>query len=150
MGIFDRIRCEYPVPDPDLTGAEFQTKNLGMPGMHAYRITSDGRLIRCAELTSDGKKPRVGTFLARDVDWPLTGRINMGTFRPELGPVEYVVRLSEGRVLWIKKKADLPPPTRRHLPKDVMRRLDSFVPGARPPRKARRTSLSRGATKNRR
>lgn len=90
-----------------LAGAEFQTKSLGMPGMHDYRITPDGWLIRCAELTADGKKPRAGTFLARDVDWPLTGRINMGTFRPELGSIEYVVLLSEGRVRWIKRAVEL-------------------------------------------
>lgn len=100
MGIFDRIVCEYPVPDPALTGAEFQTKSLGMPGMYAYRITADGRLVRCAD--SDGQ-PGDGAFLARDVDWPLTGRIDMGTFRPELGPVDYVVQLLEGRVLSIKR-----------------------------------------------
>jgi hypothetical protein len=106
VGIFDTVRCEYPVPDPELTGAEFQTKSLGMPGMYAYRITAEGRLIRCAEPgPEDGSG--AGALLARDVEWPLTGDISMGTFRPETGPIEYVVRLSEGRVVWIKREAEL-------------------------------------------
>lgn len=137
MGVFDTIRCEYPAPDPELTGVEFQTKSLGMPGMYAYRITADGRLIRCAELIANGKT-RGATFLARDVDWPLTGRIDMGTFRPEVGPIEYVVRLSEGRVLWIKRKADIPRPRRHGLPKDLKRHREERISGASPGRKAPR------------
>lgn len=45
MGMFDHIRCEYPLPDGlDATGIEFQTKafeNL----MERYTIMADGRLI---------------------------------------------------------------------------------------------------------
>lgn len=26
MGVFDSVRCEYPLPDPSHQGIEFQTK----------------------------------------------------------------------------------------------------------------------------
>ena len=46
MGMFDYIRCDYPLPDgkptpPDL----FQTKDFLVPYMEHYTITAEGRLI---------------------------------------------------------------------------------------------------------
>ncbi len=43
MGLFDYIKCEYPIDAPE--GVEWQTKFSDAPYMETYTITSDGRLI---------------------------------------------------------------------------------------------------------
>ena len=47
MGLFDSVRCEYPLPGTPpacAAGAEFQTKDLNCY-MLRYTITADGRLV---------------------------------------------------------------------------------------------------------
>lgn len=44
MGMFDRIKCEYSLPDPLVQDEIFQTKSLDCL-LDDYTITSDGRLI---------------------------------------------------------------------------------------------------------
>ncbi len=44
MGMFDYVKCEYPLPDPELQTEEFQTKDFDCV-MDAYIITSEGRLL---------------------------------------------------------------------------------------------------------
>ncbi len=45
MGMFDTIRCAYPLPDPADQGGEFRTKSLDCL-LDEYRITTDGLLLR--------------------------------------------------------------------------------------------------------
>ena len=45
MGLFDTVKCEYPLPDPAHQDLEFQTKDFECLLDH-YRITRDGRLVR--------------------------------------------------------------------------------------------------------
>ncbi len=44
MGMFDEIRCEYPLPDAAMQDATFQTKSFDRDMTH-YTITADGQLI---------------------------------------------------------------------------------------------------------
>ncbi len=46
MGLFDDLKCEYPLPgtNPEKADIQFQTKDLSCE-MRQYTITSDGRLV---------------------------------------------------------------------------------------------------------
>jgi hypothetical protein len=44
MGLFDKLKCLYPLPDPEVQDQWFQTKSLNKL-MDRYTITQDGRLI---------------------------------------------------------------------------------------------------------
>jgi hypothetical protein len=46
VSMFDTLKCEMPLPcDVDLSGAEFQTKDIDGGTMDNYTITADGQLI---------------------------------------------------------------------------------------------------------
>ena len=45
MGMFDYIKCEYPLPDGGPQDGEFQTKDTDAMYLECYRITKEGRLI---------------------------------------------------------------------------------------------------------
>lgn len=49
MGMFDYIRCEYPLPDEGANELEYQTKDTPDQFMEHYLITSDGRLLKTTE-----------------------------------------------------------------------------------------------------
>jgi hypothetical protein len=44
MGMFDDLKCEYPLPDPEVQDKWFQTKDFNCH-MDKYTITKEGRLI---------------------------------------------------------------------------------------------------------
>ncbi len=46
MTYFDRIVCDYPLPDPHDQDRAFFTRGFGGFGTERYAITRDGRLIR--------------------------------------------------------------------------------------------------------
>ena len=94
MGLFDTVRCEYPLPEARHQGLEFQTKDLEC-AMDHYTITREGRLIR---------HPGGWSPLDRDVEWPVHGDIRIYTSDKFQDPswIEYVVRLTHGRVEWIR------------------------------------------------
>jgi hypothetical protein len=45
MGLYDTVKCEYPLPEPLHQDLEFQTKDLECLMDH-YTITRDGGLVR--------------------------------------------------------------------------------------------------------
>ena len=45
VGLFDIIKCEYPLPDPEIQDVEFQTKTFNGGCMDQYTITKKGKLI---------------------------------------------------------------------------------------------------------
>ena len=111
MGLFDEIRCEYPLPESgyrELPGHTFQTKSLGS-GLDKYTITSDGTLIQSRRLGSEGEEKE---------EIPYHGDVYFyGSFavRDEPGRVwiEYKARFTEGRLsrIEIEDVHDLPPLT---------------------------------------
>jgi hypothetical protein len=106
VGLFDRIRCEFPLPDPSHQELEYQTKDLDCL-LEEYTITRDGRLVRYAG--GGPFEPGPG----RAVDWPIHGdlRIYDSIERPgrDREWVEYLVRFTDGRVQWVRRLAQREP-----------------------------------------
>jgi len=57
MGLFDTVKCKYPLPNPKHQDLEFQTKDLECL-LGEYTITADGRLLRHASGYGRGAGPR--------------------------------------------------------------------------------------------
>lgn len=58
MGMFDYVRCEYPLPGlDDPTKIQFQTKDTDEQYMMHYRITKDGLLMRLVGHIEDHSDP---------------------------------------------------------------------------------------------
>src|SRR5437879_13868381 len=99
MTDFDRIVCDYPLPDPRDQDREFLTRDFGGFGLDRYVITRDGRLIRQARADRRGLAP------VKDVEWPVHGDIRIfdeDAPTPD-GSAEYAVRFTLGRVAWIRR-----------------------------------------------
>ena len=47
MGLYDNVRCRYPLPDQEAQDFRFQTKSTPAPYLDDYEITEDGRRRRC-------------------------------------------------------------------------------------------------------
>lgn len=45
MGLFDYVRCNYPLPDAGANDAIYQTKDTEQQYLRVYTITEDGRLL---------------------------------------------------------------------------------------------------------
>jgi hypothetical protein len=102
MGLFDTVRCEYPLPESRHQDLEFQTKNLDCLLLR-YTIRRDGTLVRHAG------EDAFGIGLERDVEWPIHGDISIYTSDRSAVPswIEYVVRFTHGRVEWIRPLAEV-------------------------------------------
>lgn len=127
MGMYDELKCEYPLPDAEVQDHWFQTKSLDRL-LDRYSITGDGRLIlhklRC-ELVPEEEREYYGTpewdemrFVRLfgmlrsepmgDVDvvyhgdiifYTSTGSRKEGDFQW----YEYTARFTEGCLQWIKR-----------------------------------------------
>ena len=97
MGLFDTVRCEYPLPDARHQDLEFQTKDLEC-ALGSYTITRGGRLIR--------HPWRGGRGPDRDIEWPIHGDLRIYTSLRDTSEdsewVEYAVRFTHGCVEWIR------------------------------------------------
>jgi len=128
MGMFDELRCEFPLPDPIVQDEIFQTKDLERL-LDRYTITSDGRLILHQvryEEVPEKERPYYGTpewkrggliqFLGSlrpvpvgAVEIPFHGDIVFYTFlenRPEKEWFEYRARFTDGRLQWIRREEE--------------------------------------------
>lgn len=107
MGLYDAIRCDYPLPDPELQDAEFQTKDLGQT-LGRYRITADGRLCRSREVVDifdeGGRTPHSEEPGSME-NTHHHGDINFYTY---VGAqrVEYRARFTHGTIEWIRRTTD--------------------------------------------
>jgi hypothetical protein len=93
MGMFDWIRCEYPLPDPKHQQLDFQTKDLDCL-LDTYVISAAGRLIR--ESRRDDS--------TATVEYPFHGDFRFYDLDParDHGFIEYVARFTHGRLEWIR------------------------------------------------
>jgi hypothetical protein len=131
MGMFDYVKCEYPLPIPEMQGRTFQTKSIAdWPGMDTYTITTDGRLILHEvrwEPVPEEQRPYYGkpewkdgslfkfcgsmkTVPIGDKEIPLHGDVTFYDFR-ETGDsnselVDFVARFTNGRVESIRVATD--------------------------------------------
>lgn len=122
MGMFDEIKCKFPLPDlkPEeawLQTATFQTKSFD-PAMETYTITEEGRLI-LDKITWDiippeerENKDDIFPFLKptsqEDIDTGYHGDITFYTGDINNSPSHYIwhefkARFTEGTVTWIKR-----------------------------------------------
>jgi len=53
MGMFDHVRCEYPLPEPELQDELFQSKDTPVQGMVNYLVTREGELLELNPPKSD-------------------------------------------------------------------------------------------------
>jgi len=96
VGVFDTLKCEYPLPDPAHQDLGFQTKNLG-GFLDRYTILRDGRLIL-------HRRPEPGAELDRDIERPVHGDIRIYDYLDATKEfIEYRVRFTQGRVEWIRR-----------------------------------------------
>lgn len=97
VGMFDTIRCEYPLPNPEYQKLEFQSKDLDCL-LDTYIITAAGRLVR---------EPRSGGAVG-PVEVPHHGDIRFYDVVPDDDKrfVEYVARFTYGRLDWIRALDD--------------------------------------------
>lgn len=101
MSLYDTLRCDYPLPDPEFQQAEFQTKDLGCALEH-YHIDRIGRLwvthvkprfVRDDEPAGPAPEPE---------DTRYHGDIRFyASTTPEW--VEYQARFTHGVVEWIRR-----------------------------------------------
>ena len=126
MGLYDELKCEYPLPDSAMQDEVFQTKSFDRE-LTCYTITADGRLIHHTvrwesvpeeERTYYGKpeweKPfyrMIGclkTVPTGDVEVPYHGDVYFHTCRGEPQTesfewFEYQARFTDGKLQWIKR-----------------------------------------------
>lgn len=110
MGLYDAIRCGYALPDPELQGAEFQTKDLGQT-LSRYRITADRRLCRSREVIDifdEGHRVPRREEPGSMENTHYHGDINFYTYVGE-ERVEYRARLTHGVIGWIRRITDESP-----------------------------------------
>ena len=81
MGMFDYLRCRYPLPNPDHQDLEFQTKSFPGPALEQFEITPDGRLL-------------IQTW--NEMNY--TGEISFHDFTPNKEWVEYCAVFLHGRL----------------------------------------------------
>lgn len=109
MSLFDSIRCDYPLPDPRIQDAEFQTKDL-WNSLSRYTITRAGRLVRrrlgvdpIAE--KDGAGQAIDNRLGEDVGYH--GDILIQAMLSGSRTVQYAVRFTHGTVKWIRPSREM-------------------------------------------
>jgi hypothetical protein len=76
MGMFDFVRCKYPLTDraklnEKLRTIEFQTKSFDDPGLNYYEIRENGQLWYREGLEGEPTGPEI-------LCYDFTGTINMG------------------------------------------------------------------------
>lgn len=64
MGMFDDLRCDYPLPAPNCEGLSFQTKDTPAQYLDLYTITADGELLEEEYETVDRSDPKAEGFMA--------------------------------------------------------------------------------------
>ena len=112
MGMFNHIRCRYPLPDPEARDFAFQTKALPEQLLDDYEITEDGRLLHeayDARWEEDPAAP-LGFYLHREnlcreaVDFTGELEIHTSSWQPDGSGswYSYLFELVQGRVVGLQ------------------------------------------------
>lgn len=101
MGLFDEVRCEYPLPNAAHQGLLFQTKDLDNI-LAEYRITRRGRLVRTKGGWFAETRRRLSCPIHQDLR--IYTSVEVGSEEHEW--VEYVFRFTEGRVTRVRRSRD--------------------------------------------
>lgn len=128
MGMYDELRCEYPLPDGIVQDKWFQTKSFDC-ALDRYTITRDGRLILHQvryEAVPEEERPYYGTpkwetmpfarmigslrsIPVGDIELPFHGDVIFYTSMgdgPDRERFEYRARFTEGRLQWLKREKE--------------------------------------------
>ncbi len=108
MGVYDTIKSDYPLPDPEYQDVEFQTKDLNRT-LDRYRITADGRLRRLLR--------RIDLFAKDTHSLDAAGKEEDMNYHGELcfytdtdkGWLEYRARFTHGNLEWILRPGEAEP-----------------------------------------
>jgi len=103
MGMFDYVKCDYPLPRAEDVGAEFQTKDFDNPFMEQYIITAEGRLTKPKvryEDRSDPKAEGLMAFCGMMTPVP-TGEIEDLNWHGYLHFGDYKAKFTDGKVVEI-------------------------------------------------
>lgn len=126
MGMFDNVKCEYPLPDTpeEVQTGPFQTKSFGdgFTGgyMNNYTITEDGQLVlheESWELLPEEERPYYGKpEWDKDPLFQIMGcmkRVPIGdkiiehhgviSISGDYGRFEYEIKFTDGKVAGIKR-----------------------------------------------
>lgn len=129
MGMFDYIKCEYPVPDTEVQHHSFQTKDFNNL-MDTYTISNEGRLIYHKTKTvevpkeerpywgkpewdEDGLFSLIGSqrnIPVADIDMDFHGILNFYTYIGDVNSdsdyvwYEYNAKFTEGQLVELTRK----------------------------------------------
>jgi hypothetical protein len=116
MGMFNHVRCTYPLPDPEAQDFDFQTKSLPEQMLDYYEITADGRLMHEAYQVRWEENPTapLGFYIHREnCRWEpddFTGEmeIHQSYFRPDGSGVwySYLFEFEKGQVVGMQHGHD--------------------------------------------
>lgn len=106
MGMFDTLRCHYPLPHSQLQEEAFQTKDLECV-LDDYSIAEEGHLILAKQRESrDDETAPFGFYLAVVREWDecllFHGDLCFYT-NLEDEWYEYVARFTAGKLQWIQR-----------------------------------------------
>ena len=108
MSLYDTLHCDYPLPDPEFQGEEFQTKDLEKT-LDRYRISADGRLWRLPrriDLFAKDNRPPDAAEQAEDMKYH--GELCFYTSTDQ-GWLEYDARFTHGTLDWIRRAGEPEP-----------------------------------------
>lgn len=114
MSLFDTLRCDYPLPDPEFQKAEFHTKDLGC-ALSRYRIDRQGRLwvnrfqVRIFPRDKPSRKPPPPEDTHFHGEFCFYGPYSNNK------QVEYRARFTRGDLEWIRRVEQKAPPFRDSL-----------------------------------
>lgn len=108
MGMYDYLRCEMPLPDPEVQGEMFQTKDTPAQFLDTYVIRADGRLVNeypnLEELPGEDPPFWKRTGPPKEVDW--TGTMFFYTLDDDGRWYEYRALVWKGVVKELERAAD--------------------------------------------
>ena len=99
MGMFDTLRCKYPLPDKIVQTDSFQTKSLDRL-LDDYTITKTGKLILHRQRHYEASIKKI------TIDFH--GDLRFYTFKGSREEnnyewFEYIARFTDGKLQWIKR-----------------------------------------------
>jgi hypothetical protein len=101
MSLFDTLRCDYPLPDPEFQERTFHTLNFRCLLDH-YCLGTDGRLRQIhRKFYNPQGKP--AAYAAASEDTGYHGDLRFHAKTTAQGRVEYQARFTHGTVEWIRR-----------------------------------------------
>lgn len=104
MGMFDTLRCDYPLPDPEFQERTFHTHDLGCLLDH-YHIDADGRLRQIRRKLHVARDDRAARQPPEREDTHYHGDLRFHA-KTAKGRLEYRARFTHGVMEWIRRVKD--------------------------------------------